>query len=236
MKIDILTPTIHGFVPPKLDAALDAIVCHWRTSSLTPLSYARRELLSAADTEWSLFIDDDVQWDSESIVRLVSSRLNNDIGAVETQIFDDPQGPSSEKVRKGLHFGSERVTRGWTGFTLVRSSACKEWTPPPINTFEDESLRLFLAKKGLRWIRNLDITVTHKTRYHTRAQFFEDGVNASKVLSRRSVLWSMAKYPLFLRHGRKRTSSYTYFLKGMLSGLTHPSRSSFPLLEAEPAK
>lgn len=236
MKIDVLTPTIHGFSPPKLDAILQPMVCHWRTSTLTPLSYARRELLRAADTEWSLFIDDDVQWDSQNVVELVSSRLDSNIGAVETQIFDDPQGSKSEEVHRGLHFESERVTRGWTGFTLVRSSECKEWSPPPINTFEDESLRRFLSKKGLKWTRNLDITITHKTRYHTPAQFFQDGVNASRVLSPRSVLWSVAKYPLFLRHGRKRTASYTHFLKGMLSGITHESKHALPPLEAEPAR
>lgn len=228
MKVDVLTPTIRGFKPPTLDPVLKDVVCHWRTSDKSPLSYARRDLLRESDTEWSLFIDDDVGWSPDGIVRLVNTHLGNNIGALETQVFDDPQGPSSERVRRGVHFNTERVTRGWTGFTLVRSSECKDWDPPPINTFEDESLRRFLMKKGLRWIRNLEITVTHQTRYHTSAQFFQDGVNASRVLSRRSMLWNIAKYPLFLRHGRKRTASYTSFLKGMMSGLLHAPTPEIP--------
>ncbi|HZY47137.1 MAG TPA: hypothetical protein VFE96_05000, partial [Candidatus Bathyarchaeia archaeon] len=62
-------------------------------------------------------------------------------------------------------------------------------------------------------------SVTHEIAYHTPAQFFKDGLNASQVLNRKSMVWSFAKYPLFLRHGRKRTSYYTQFLKGMLTGI-----------------
>jgi glycosyltransferase involved in cell wall biosynthesis len=225
-KIDVLTPTIRGFKPPILQPALDEIVCHWRTSNRRPLSFARRELLRESDTEWSLFIDDDVRWDTNSIVRLVGSTLGRDIGAVETQIFDDPQGPNSEQMHRGLHFSSDRVTRGWTGFTLVRSSECKKWNPPPINSYEDESLRRFLARKNLRWIRNMDISIMHQIRYHTPAQFYEDGVNASMVLSHKSILWSFVKYPLFLRHGKGRMGSYTQFLNGMISGLTRGTKAS----------
>src|SRR5712692_5246892 len=91
MKIDVLTPTIRGFEPPILPPALAEIVCHWRRSNRRPLSFARRELLRESDTEWSLFIDDDVRWDTSSFKRLVGSSLFQDIGAIETQILDDPK-------------------------------------------------------------------------------------------------------------------------------------------------
>jgi len=224
MKIDVLTPTVRDFQPPPLDQALREIVCHWRTSGVRPLSYARRDLLRQADNEWSLFIDDDVRWKAESILDLANCALDHDVGAVETQIIDDPQGPGSAQMHRGLHFSSEKVTRGWTGFTLVKSSACKDWNPPPVNTFEDESLRRFLANKKLRWIRNMNISVTHQISYHTPRQFFEDGINASKVLSRKSIAWTLAKYPFFLRHGRRRTASYTQFVKGLLSGFVFSAK------------
>jgi len=224
MRVDVLTPTVRDFQPPFLDPALREVVCHWRTSGVMPLSHARRDLLRQADTEWSLFIDDDVRWKTESLVDLVNSTLDPNLGAVETQIIDDPQGPNSAQMHHGPHFSSERVTRGWTGFTLVKSFACKDWNPPAVNTYEDESLRRFLANKKLRWIRNMNISVTHQISYHAPQQFFEDGINASKVLSRKSIAWTLAKYPFFLRHGRRRAASYTQFVKGLLSGLVFSSQ------------
>ena len=166
-----------------------------------------------ADTDLVLFVDDDIEFGSEH-VKILLDRMGPGIGGVES----NPQIPGFPTKR------SERVTRGWTGFTLLRREATRGWNPPTLTRFEDEDLRRHVLRNGFRWIRSLDCTVVHHAedrgvpgplRLHR-----EDGYNAWKVLPTGAKAWMVLKTPLFLRHGRPRFKAHLSFLKGMFNCMT----------------
>ncbi len=206
LKLDFLTPTKRGFQPQAVE-----YVCHWRVDG-TPqaLSDSRRLLLRRADSEFVLFVDDDIEFGPEH-VKILLDKMAPGIGAVES----NPQIPGFPVKR------SERVTRGWTGLTLLRVEACKGWSPPVLMRFEDEHLRRHVLHNGFRWVRALDCKVIH----HAEARgvpgpselHYQDGYDAWKVLPFRSKLWMIVKTPLFLRHGTPRFKAHLSFVRGMLN-------------------
>ena len=209
MKLDFLTPSRRGFHPGKME-----YVCHWLVDS-TPqaLSEARRLLLRRADTDLVLFVDDDIEFGPEH-VRILVDRMGPGIGAVES----NPQIPGFPVNR------SEKVTRGWTGLTLLRREAVKGWNPPALMRFEDEHLRRHVLRNGFKWVRALDCVVVHHAEDRgvpgPLALHWEDGYNAWKVLPFRSRAWMILKTPLFIRHGASRFRAHLSFLKGMLNCMT----------------
>ncbi len=209
MKLDFLTPSVRGFKPRQMDH-----VCHWLVDdSARILSTARRFLLRRADTEFVLFVDDDIEFGPEH-VKMLLYQMQPGVGAVES----NPQIPVFPVKR------SQRVTRGWTGFTLLRREAVKDWNPPPLMRYEDEHLRRHVLKRGLEWIRALDCVVVH----HAEGRgvpgpltlHYEDGYGAWNVLPFWSRVWMFAKTPLFLRHGTARFRAHLSFLNGMSQRMT----------------
>ncbi len=188
-------------------------LCHWHVEdSSVVLSTARRLLIQKADTELVLFIDDDIEFGPEHI-KILLDRMGPGVGAVES----NPQVPGFPIKR------SERVTRGWTGFTVLRSEVVKDWDPPLLRRFEDEHLRRHVLGKGYKWVRALECVVLHHAedrgvpgplRLH-----FEDGYFAWKVLPLGSRVWMIVKTPLFLRHGSARFRAHWSFLKGMFRSM-----------------
>lgn len=204
MKLDFLTPSVRGFTPRNME-----YVCHWHVEdSPMLLSCARSLLLRRADTDLVLFVDDDVEFGTEHVGALLS-RMGSEIGAVES----NPQIPSFPVKRSG------RVTRGWTGLTLLRREAVEGWNPPPLMRFEDEHLRRHVLRKGFRWIRAVDCVVIHHAENRgipgPLGLHFEDGYAAWKVLPLKSKAWMFLKTPLFLRHGTPRFRAHLSFLGGM---------------------
>ncbi len=206
LKLDFLTPSKRGFRPTDM-----AYVCHWRVDS-TPqvLSEARRLLLRKADSDLVLFVDDDIEFGPEH-VKILVDRMGPAIGAVES----NPQIPGFPVKR------SERVTRGWTGLTLLRLEATKGWNPPVLMRFEDEHLRRHVMRNGFKWVRALDCVPVHHAEDRgvpgPLALHWEDGYNAWKVLSFPSKAWMLLKTPLFLRHGTPRFKAHLSFLGGMVN-------------------
>ncbi|HEV2120979.1 MAG TPA: glycosyltransferase family A protein [Candidatus Bathyarchaeia archaeon] len=201
--IDLLTPTIRDFSLPAVNSH------HWRLDSTSPLSLAREKLIQDSDTDWVLFVDDDITWSPETLDRMFLA-IDAKTGAIDTQILDRGITP---------HFTTSRVTRGWLGFTLVRREAVQDWHPPPLQRFEDEHLRRHILKKGFRYKRILDIApVIHDyvAGRPTKHDHFLDGQGARRVFSRREKIWMVAKTPLFLRRGKVRFLAHYYFVSGMI--------------------
>lgn len=187
-------------------------VCHWHVEdSLVILSSARR-MLRGADTDLELFVEDDVEFGPDHI-RILLDKIQPGVRAVES----NPPIPGFPVKR------SERVTRGWTGLTLVRLEATRGWDPPPLARYEDEHLRRHVLRKGYRWIRALDCLVVHHAEERgvpgPLGLHFEDGCYAWKVLPLTSRFWMVAKTPLFLRHGTARFKAHLSFLKGMFQSM-----------------
>lgn len=201
--IDLLTPTIRDFSLPAVNAH------HWRLDSTSPLSHAREKLIQQSDTEWILFVDDDITWSPETLDRMFQA-VDPHTGAIDTQILDRGTNP---------HFTTSRVTRGWLGFTLVRREAVADWHPPALQRFEDEHLRRHILKKGFQYKRILDIApVSHDYApgRPTNYDNFLDGQGARQVLSTKEKVWMVAKTPLFLRRGKARFTAHCYFVWGLL--------------------
>ncbi len=208
MKMDFLTPSLRGFKPGNMD-----YVCHWLVEDRPiVLSRARRILLKRADTDLVMFVDDDIEFGPEQ-VRLLVDRLGPGVGAVES----NAQIPGFPVKR------SERVTRGWTGFTLLRREVVRDWNPPPLTRYEDEHLRRHVLRKGYRWIRALDCVVVHHAEDRgvpgPLKLHWDDGYNAWTVLPFWSKAWMVAKTPLFLRHGKARFRAHLSFVKGMFQSM-----------------
>jgi glycosyltransferase involved in cell wall biosynthesis len=201
--IDLLTPTIRDFSLPAVNAH------HWRLDSTSPLSHARKKLIQQSDTEWILFVDDDITWSPETLDRMFQA-IDSRTGAIDTQILDRGTTP---------HFTTSRVTRGWLGFTLVRREAVEDWHPPALQRFEDEHLRRHILKKGFQYKRILDIApVSHDYApgRPTNHDNFLDGQGARQVLSTKEKAWMVVKTPLFFRRGKVRFTAHCYFVWGLL--------------------
>jgi hypothetical protein len=212
VRADLLTPSLRKF-EPVIPADVTRGICHWLIDSTTrPLSYARRDLIRRSDAEWVIFVDDDVEWSSRSLMRLLEVAAASEherTGAVETQV---------RIPGRGYYFKSSQVTRGWTGFTLIRREIAKDWAPPPMDRYEDEHLRRHILRKGYRWERLMDVSVIHhlESRSINLRAHYLDGRGARHALPPAAKAVMVLKTPLFVRHGRTRFVCHVYFLLGML--------------------
>ncbi len=181
----------------------------------TPLSKARQNLISFVDTDWFMFIDDDMTY-TEQHFKQLASMIDDKTGAIESNsMVPEVDILKRQKIAK--------VTRGWTGFTLIRTRAVKDWNPPSIARYEDEHLRQHILKKGYTWKRALDCVVIHNITHRgypgPSYLHFQDGYGAWFAMSPYQKFRMFAKTPLFGRHGYKRLKAQIYFLKGMLYAL-----------------
>jgi glycosyltransferase involved in cell wall biosynthesis len=117
--------------------------------------------IKMVETEWFLFVDSDVilsnNWFNEAW-----KYVDDDVGAV--QGVDKPIGDRSvsdfgeamDKLRTRLHKPLKEhpsIIRGFTGDTLIRTSAIKDIKIPKfLHFYEDQYIRKFVENKGFKWI------------------------------------------------------------------------------------
>ena len=66
--------------------------------------------------------------------------------------------------RKGWE---ERVERGFTGDTLIRTEAVRGISiPPNLHFYEDEFIRRHILKRGFRWLRTEQVVCDHLRKYN----------------------------------------------------------------------
>ncbi len=216
--VDVLTPFKHKLFYSELPFPHH----HWlKDDTITPLARARRYLIEKVDTDWFLFLDDDVEIAPGQVEHLLSFTSDPTIGAVEA----NSMVPSVDALRRHK---TAKVTRGWTGSTLVRTSLVRDWSPPPIRRFEDEHLRQHILKKGRKWVRDLDNVVVHHIEnrgYPGPSHLhFWDGHGAWFACTPSVRAKYLLKTPFFARHGRKRFIAHLAFLRGMFSAMTSGAR------------
>jgi glycosyltransferase involved in cell wall biosynthesis len=149
-----------------------------------PLGIARANAIKRVNTEWFAFIDDDIEI-SEDWFRIVTSRIDSDIGAVEGTTKSCGLGTRFDnainKFAANEHLQRRReITlgqRGFTGNTLIRTSIVKDWHPSfsELSSFEDYEITQHILKKGYRWIVVPTSTIHRFTWRHAA----------------RSAMWSM---------------------------------------------
>jgi glycosyltransferase involved in cell wall biosynthesis len=110
------------------------------------LTEARERLISMVDTDWFLFLDDDVRLHSgylDSHARCIAEN----IGAI--------QGRKSSRTEHPTDWVRRRARRGGTHATLLRTSAVDgiEY-PDDMTLLEDEWTRRFIEDRGYLWLFN----------------------------------------------------------------------------------
>ena len=179
-KVDVLVPTLKGLPAEFVELVENRIPVHCLlTSSVKGPARARQEMMEKVDTEWFAFVDDDVElrpnWWST-----VTGMIGPDVGGIEglwsylagDKRVDDYTRAMDELVRL-LHRDSwrDRVDRAFTGDTLVRTEAIKDIRMPNVPVWEDEYIRLWVEKKGYKWVRTPNVVCDHLRRYNLRPSY-----------------------------------------------------------------
>jgi glycosyltransferase involved in cell wall biosynthesis len=117
---------------------------------------ARRGLISAVDTDWFLFLDDDVRLEQDYLSSHAACIAPN-VGAVQGRKTTRTEHPS-DWVRR-------RARRGGTHATLVRRSALEDLRyPDDMTLLEDEWTRRHVEERGYLWVFNHTARFDHANR------------------------------------------------------------------------
>lgn len=120
------------------------------------LPRARELAIEAVDTEWFLFLDDDVRL-SESYLRDLADATAPIVGGVQGRRESRTEHPSTW-VRR-------RARRGGTHAILVRRAAVEDVSiPPDLTVLEDEYIRRHVEEHGYLWVFN------HRARFAHASQ------------------------------------------------------------------
>jgi glycosyltransferase involved in cell wall biosynthesis len=119
------------------------------------LPKAREMAIELVDTDWFLFLDDDVLISSQYISRLCEA-VSPTVGAVQGR-------KESLREKNNSMWVHSRSKRGGTHATLVRTTAARDVSfPPDLHILEDEFLRQYIESKGYLWIFNHQAFFDHE--------------------------------------------------------------------------
>jgi len=138
-------------------------------SRSNPLGQARQQCIEKVNTEWFLFLDDDVLIDS-NFWPMLTRHLNDDVGAISGREsitgFGERWDRDLNKIRQSAGIQDLKLgERGTTVCCLVRTDLVKDWKPIPadLSAFEDYSLTQHVLRKGFRWLIVPTPSVLHLT-------------------------------------------------------------------------
>jgi glycosyltransferase involved in cell wall biosynthesis len=117
------------------------------------LPEAREVAINRINTEWFLFLDDDVRLPKEYLTELVDC-IAPRIGAI--------QGRKGTNQERPWEWTQRRVHRGGTHATLIRTASVSGLTiPSGIDVLEDEYIRRAVESNGYIWIFNHQARFEH---------------------------------------------------------------------------
>jgi glycosyltransferase involved in cell wall biosynthesis len=117
------------------------------------LPEARKLGIDSVETEWFLFLDDDVRL-TESYLEDLSGAIGSQVGAV--------QGRKQSRTESNTDWVRRRARRGGTHATLIRHTAISGiGYPADLNVLEDEYSRRYVEDMGYLWIFNHQAIFTH---------------------------------------------------------------------------
>jgi glycosyltransferase involved in cell wall biosynthesis len=123
----------------------------------TSLPEARELLAALAETEWLLFLDDDVRLGARYLDRLAAAAAPG-VGGVQGRKASRDESPT-DWVRR-------RARRGGTHATLVRADpAVAVSFPDDLHVLEDEYLRRHVESEGYLWVFNHQAAFAHANQY-----------------------------------------------------------------------
>jgi glycosyltransferase involved in cell wall biosynthesis len=145
------------------------------------LGVARKIGIEAVDTEFFVFIDDDVEL-CNGWFREIIAYIDPTTGAIHGQAV--PMLKYQRKwfewmwkkwlpYRKGavervqiITAGNSDATRGYTNNTLIRKKAIEDWSPFPfLCAYEDHMLLRHIVRKGYTWKIITNLSVKHWGRH-----------------------------------------------------------------------
>lgn len=167
-------PFCHMIVVDRFsdDGTVEAIKCSFPEAlviqSEANLGRARQEAISHVDTEWVVFVDDDVEL-GKGWFKAATSRLRHDTGAIAGLAL-----PTLRWLEKLSSYNNARghqrvVPAVYLSNTMVRTSLVKDWSPPSIiSSSEDVHLSHHIANKGHSMILLDELHVKHHGKWGFR--------------------------------------------------------------------
>jgi glycosyl transferase family 2 len=179
-EVDVLVPSLKGLRSEFVEHLRSRIPVHCiLTSSVIGPARARQELMERVDTDWFAFVDDDVKlrpdWWST-----VTGMIGPHVGGVEglwSYLAGDKRVDDYTRAMARLarllrqDSWRDRIDRAFTGDTLVRTETVKDIHMPNIPVWEDEYIRLWVEKNGLRWLRTPHIVCDHLRTYNLKPSY-----------------------------------------------------------------
>jgi hypothetical protein len=162
MKIDVCVPSLKP-LSEEFTRHLEDVIPIGRllVDSTKGRGRSRQNLVEQVSTDCFAFVDTDVvltpSWFGD-----VASAMKEGVGAVEgRQVVGtgnkdaDNVLSAMESLNRALGRKSplDTIDRAFTGATLLRTKAVKGVRFPSIHYYEDDWLRLFLERRGYRWVR-----------------------------------------------------------------------------------
>ena len=179
-RVDVLVPSLKGLSSEFVEHVRSRMPVHCiLTSSVIGPARARQELMERVDTDWFAFVDDDVKlrlgWWST-----VTGMIEPDVGGVEglwSYLAGDKRVDDYTRAMARLarllrqESWRDRIDRAFTGDTLVRTEAVRNIRMPNIPVWEDEYIRLWVEKKGFKWLRTPHIVCDHLRTYNLKPSY-----------------------------------------------------------------
>lgn len=182
-KVDVCIPSLRPLSREFVEHLHSRIPVHCLlTSSVVGRGKARQDLIDHVDTEWFVFVDDDIRlrpnWWSE-VSKMAAERVGGVEGLWSYALMDkrvDDYARSMVKLARLLRrkAWTEKIDRAFTGDTLVRTAAVKQIRIPGIQIYEDEFIRRHIERNGFQWLRTRQIVCDHLRTYNL-AEAYESG-------------------------------------------------------------
>lgn len=136
------------------------------------LPKAREMAIELVDTDWFLFLDDDVLISPKYISRHCEA-VSPAVGAVQGR-------KASLREKHNSMWVHSRSKRGGTHATLVRTSAVRDVSfPSDLHLLEDEYLRQYVESKGYLWMFNHQAFFDHENQ-NRHSQSWKHGYLGAK--------------------------------------------------------
>lgn len=138
------------------------------------LGEARQETIRHVDTEWFIFVDDDVELCS-GWFRTIASHMTDDVGAITGSVL-----PTLEWLQKFSLYGHKMaldLRREWKiglafylSNTLIRTNLVRDWSPPKfLSSGEDAHLSRHISNKRKVIIVLNDLCSKHHGKWGLRS-------------------------------------------------------------------
>jgi glycosyltransferase involved in cell wall biosynthesis len=211
------------------------------------LGKSREIGIKKVDSEWFAFIDSDVILKSGWFEDIFEN-VQNDVGAVESNFIhylpeNSPIFPGFLKNEPSGYIihRQNNGQRGYTIATLVKTSSVSDLKiPEDLQIYEDEYLKRWIEKQGLKWIKAENPIVDH---FKENATNFRDAYLTGeysikyKLYPTSNIILGFLIFPIKFFYFLYKYNSIEisinvvkhnfYMFKGMLYGIMYKFRNSF---------